>query len=201
MSPRQWLDDGPSPYIGEALGSMEVQSITGDTIGMLFVGALLALGIKLVLDHFSKRAAEKRKAEQRATFKSWRDQSDDKRPTMVEAFESELEISRRRALPNEDETERYNALYAHHIMEDDLGRYALGPKPYEVDQAHRDILLAHARRDAAEALATSRTLLREVRGLENLSGTLYFWLCLSSHCGFGGTPVTLFGRSDLLLIG
>jgi hypothetical protein len=50
-------------------------------------------------------------------------------------------------------------------MEDDLGRYAEGPRPPEIDQAHRDILLAHARKDVAEALATSRTLLREVRRL------------------------------------
>jgi hypothetical protein len=156
-----------------------MQSITSETIGTLFIGALLALGIKLVLDHFSKRAAEKRKAERRAMFKGWRDQSDDKRPTMVEALESELEISRRLALPNGDEAQRYNALYARHVMEDDLGRYALGPKPYEVDQAHRDILLAHARKDAAEALANSRTLLLEVRRLTSTLDEInrvLFWL-------------------------
>jgi len=146
-----------------------MHSITGETIGMLLIGALLALGIKLVLDRFSKRAAEKRKTERQAVFKRWRDESDDKRPTMVEALESELNILRGVQVGKVDETERYNALYARHVMEDDLGRYALGPKPYEVDQAHRDILLAHARKDAAEALATSRTLLLEVR---KLTGTL-----------------------------
>ena len=128
--------------------------------------ACLALGIKLTLNYFSKRSAEKREAERRATLNARRDEREDKRPTMLEALESELDISRRVALPNDDEERRNNALYARIVMEDDLGRYAEGPRPYaDLDQAHRDILLAHARKDAAEALATNRTLLMDVRRL------------------------------------
>jgi hypothetical protein len=157
-----------------------MQSITSDTIGMLVIGAWLALGFKLVLDHFSKRAAEKRKAERWATFKASRDERDDKRPTMVEALESELDSLRRVALPGDDEAQRNNALYARIVMEDDLGRYAEGPRPYsDLDQAHRDILLAHARKDAAEALANSRTLLLEVRKLTRTLdeiNRIAFWL-------------------------
>jgi hypothetical protein len=157
-----------------------MNGITSEAVGMLVMGAWLALGIKLLLDRFSKRATEKRKAERWATLKARRDEREDKRPTMAEALESELDSLRRVALPGDDEAQRNNALYARIVMEDDLGRYAEGPRPYaDLDQAHRDILLAHARKDAAEALANSRTLLLEVR---RLTGTLdevnrvLFWL-------------------------
>jgi hypothetical protein len=156
-----------------------MKSITSETFGMLVMAAWLALGFKLVLDHFSKRAAEKRKAERRAMFKTRRDEREDKRPTMVEALESELESARWFSRSSDDEAQRNNALYARHVMEDDLGRYAEGPRPYDVDQAHRDILLAHARKDAAEALATSRTLLLEVRRLTSTLDEInrvLFWL-------------------------
>jgi len=142
-----------------------MKSITGDSVGWLVMLACLALGIKLTLNYFSKRSAEKRDAERRAALKARRDERDDKRPTMAEALDTELEMSRRFAITGDDEAQRNNALYARIVMEDDLGRYAEGPRPYEIDQEHRDILLAHTRRDAAEALATSRTLLREVRRL------------------------------------
>lgn len=128
--------------------------------------ACLALGIKLVLNYFSKRSAEKREAERRAKLKARRDEREDKRPTMLEALHSELDAYRSIALTGDDEAQRNNALYARTVMEDDLGRYAEGPRPYaDIDQEHRDILLAHARRDAAEALPTSQTVLREVRRL------------------------------------
>jgi len=147
------------------LGAESMKSITSDTIGWLVMWACLALGIKLTLNHFSKRSAEKREAERRTTLKARRDEREDKRPTMLEALDSELDAHRRLAVRGDDEAQKNNALYARIVMEDDLGRYAEGPRPYEIDQAHRDILLAHARKDAAEALATSRTLLMEVRRL------------------------------------
>lgn len=113
-------------------------------------------------------------------FKAGRDERDDKRPTMVEALESELDAHRKFAVRGDDEVERKNALYARVVMEDDLGRYAEGPRPYaDLDQTHRDILLAHARKDAAEALANSRTLLLEVRKLTSTLdeiGRALFWL-------------------------
>jgi len=98
---------------------------------------------------------------------------------MAEALDAELEAYRWFARSDEDEAQRNNALYARLVMEDDLGRYAEGPRPYEIDQEHRDILLAHARKDAAEALATSRTLLREIRRLTSSLDELArvaFWL-------------------------
>jgi hypothetical protein len=155
-----------------------MKSITSDTIGWLVMWACLALGINLTLNHFSKRSAEKREAERRAIFKARRDERDDKRPTMAEALDSELDAYRSIAVRGDDEAQRNNALYARIVMEDDLGRYAEGPRPYDVDQAHRDILLAHARKDAAEALATSQTLLREVRRLTSALddfGRYAFW--------------------------
>ena len=157
-----------------------MNGIKSEAVGLLVIGAWLALGIKLLLDHLSKRAAEKRKAERRAMFKARRDERDDKRPTMVEALESELESARWFSLSSDDEAQRNNALYARHVMEDDLGRYAEGPRPYaDLDQAHRDILLAHARKDAAEALANSSTLLLEVRKLTRTLDEINrvaFWL-------------------------
>ncbi|SHI04720.1 hypothetical protein [Bradyrhizobium erythrophlei] len=140
-------------------------SATSSTVGWIVLWACLALGIKLILNHFSKRTREKREAEHRATLKARREEREDKRPTMAEALESELDWYRRFAISGDDEARRNNALYARLLMEDDLGLYAEGPRPYEIDQVHRDILLAHARKDAAEALATSRTLLQEVRSL------------------------------------
>jgi hypothetical protein len=156
-----------------------MNGITSNTIGWLVIGAWLALGFKLLLNQYRKRAEEKRKAERRAMFKARRDERDDKRPTMVEALESELDAYRSIAVRGDDEAQRNNALYARIIMEDDLGRYAESPRPYDVDQAHRDILLAHARRDAAEALATSQTLLREVRRLTSALdefASVAFWV-------------------------
>jgi hypothetical protein len=156
-----------------------MKSVTSDTVGWLVMWACLALGIKLTLDYFSKRSAEKREAERWTALKARRDEREDKRPTMVEVLEMELDASRAVALTGDDEAQRNNALYARIVMEDDLGRYAEGPRPYaDLDQAHRDILLAHARRDAAEALATSRTLLREVRSLTSSLNELVraaFW--------------------------
>ncbi|MHC6156570.1 hypothetical protein ACVSQB_32940 [Bradyrhizobium elkanii] len=142
-----------------------MNSITSGAIGWLIIWAWLALGIKLLLDHYRKRTGARRKAEQRAEFKTRRDARDDKRPTMIEELEGRLDAARRLAVRGEDEAQRNNALYAQLLMEDDLGRYAEGPWPYNIDQDHRDILLAHTRRDAAEALANSRTLLQEVRRL------------------------------------
>lgn len=152
---------------------------TPDVVLMLIVGAWLALGFKLILDHFSKRAEAKRNAERAAMFKARRDERDDKRPTMVEQLDMELNVARGIAVRGEDETRKFNAMFARLTMEDDLGRYAEGPRPYEMDQAHRDILLAHARRDAAEALANSQTLLLEVRKLTRAldeMNRVAFWL-------------------------
>src|SRR5437899_1766337 len=117
-----------------------MQSITSDTVGWLVIWACLALGIKLALNQFRKKKEESRRAAaRRAALKVRRDERDDKRPTMAEALESELETSRQFALTGDDEAQRNNALYARIVMEDDLGRYAEGPRPYDIDQAHRDI--------------------------------------------------------------
>jgi hypothetical protein len=162
---------------------LNMPSAASNTIGWIVLWACLAFGIKLVQNYFSKRSAEKREAERRATLKAHREEREDKRPTMLEALDSELNISRRLALPNEDEAQRNNALYARIVMEDDLGRYAEGPRPYaDLDQDHRDILLVHARRDVAEALATSQTLLREVRRLTSALDDLAryaFWVMVA----------------------
>jgi hypothetical protein len=139
--------------------------VNENTILMLIVGAFLALGFKLILDRISKRAEEKRKDEEAARWRAHRDARDDKRPTMGEQLDMELSSARSFAVRGEDEARRDNAIYARILMEDDLGRYAEGPRPYEMDQDHRDILLAHARKDAAEALANTRTVLAEVRGI------------------------------------
>jgi hypothetical protein len=154
-------------------------SITNDTVAWLAIWAFLAIGLKLTLNYFSKRTEQKREAARRAAIKARRDERDDKRPTMTEALEQEISTYRDLALTGDDEARKINAIFARIVMEDDLGRYANGPRPYEVDQAHRDILLAHARKDAAEALATSRTLLSEVRRLTSALDELTrvaFWL-------------------------
>jgi hypothetical protein len=65
-----------------------MNSITSGAILLLVIGAWLALGFKPRLNHFSKRAIEKRKAERAAVFKARRDERNDQRPTMVEALKS-----------------------------------------------------------------------------------------------------------------
>lgn len=153
-----------------------------NTILMLIVGAFLVLGFKLILDRFSKRAEEKRKAEEAAEWRARRDAREDKRPTMGDQLRMELSSARSFAPPGADGERRDNAIYARIAMEDDLGRYAEGPRPYEMDQDHRDILLAHARRDAAEALANTRTVLAEVRSIRRTLdgiGRIAFWVLIA----------------------
>src|SRR2546430_8432773 len=172
------LDDGSSPYIAPSA----MNSIPQDIIGWLVIGAFLAFGFKLILDRFSKRTEEKRKDERAAMFKAYRDARDDKRPTMGEQLDMELRSARSFAVRGEDEARRDNAIYARILMEDDLGRYAEGPRPYEVDQEHRDILLAHARKDAAEALANTRAVLAEVRSIQRTLNEIVrvaFWVLMA----------------------
>jgi hypothetical protein len=118
-----------------------------------------------------------------AKLKAERDNRPDKRPTMVEALQDELDMRQRIAVrPVTGEEPWYktsNPILAKHQLNDDLGQYAEGPHEYNLDQGRRDILLAHARRDAAEALANTRSLLEEVKKLTDaLSGfhKLVFWV-------------------------
>jgi hypothetical protein len=86
---------------------------------------------------------------------------------MGEALDSELTAWLRMLPRGSNSTLAANPIIARHILEDDLGRFAEGPTPYQLDQQTRDILLAHARQDAAEALLNTKALLEEMRGLTN----------------------------------
>lgn len=150
-----------------------------ETLGMSLLFVLLAFAFNFVLDRFLKDRAEKKQMARRlAAQKSIRETLDDPRPTMSETLEMELSSYRSIALPGDDETKRTIEIYARLGMENDLGLYADGPRAYDVDQAHRDILLAHARRDAAEALLTSQAVLQEVRAINRTITSLCRWLLI-----------------------
>lgn len=134
---------------------------------LIALSLIAALAYYLIERALSKRAERKRTERRLAAQKAIRERLDDPRPTRSETLEMELRALRSIALTGDDDTLREIEICARLTMEDDLGKYADGPTPYDVDQAHRDILLAHARRDAAEALLTSRTALHEIRSIKS----------------------------------
>lgn len=135
--------------------------------------ALLALGaIYYFYSRYKKAKKLRQEQEIRADFARRREQRDDKRPTMVEQLHMEITALRSVSIRGRDLTIDINNIIARLEMEDDLGRYADGPWFIEMDQQRRDILLAHARRDAAEALANSKSVLREVQQLRRELGEL-----------------------------
>ena len=140
----------------------------------------IAVALYWLFRRISRKSREKKKSLRQAEAKAARELRADKRPTYAEALESEVAATRAVMYPDENWTLTVNAIVASKTLEDDLGRFADGPPArYELEQDRRDTLLAHARRDAAEALLNSRTLLNEVNAfkaaLNNLSRSL-FWL-------------------------
>jgi hypothetical protein len=164
----------------------------------LVVLSLVVLVAVYFIDRFLSKRAERKRTEGRlAAQRAIRTTLDDTRPTMAETLEMEINVRRSIALTGDDDTFREIAIHARLAMEADLGKYADGPKPYQVDQAHRDILLAHARRDAAEALLTSQAVLHEVRSIKGSLASLtrtglfvlvvyVLWLCWKA--GVFGQP-------------
>ena len=123
----------------------------------------VALGVYLAINQYRKKAEQRRHVKFRDELFRQRKQRDDKRPTMVDQMVGEIDALRAIAVHGDDLTEKENAIRARLQMEDDLGWYAEGPAPIDLDQSSRDRLLAHARRDAAEALINSQSALAEVK--------------------------------------
>lgn len=139
----------------------------------------LALGFKWALGRISKKSAEKKQAAFQAEAKARRELRSDKRPTASEALESELTAIHSRSIRGDNWTIKANPIIARNILDDDLGRFAEGPAPYHLEQDKRDILLANARKDAAEALLNTQALLKEVHALKSALdnfGYQLFWL-------------------------
>lgn len=61
-----------------------------------------------------------------------------------------------------------DAVTAQNVLHEDLGYYRTKTAEYDLDQAHRDKLLAHARQDAAHAVYAGNSAEREVRKLRTL---------------------------------
>ena len=141
--------------------------------------------------NLAKQAAERR-ARIKAIGDNIRKSTSDDRPTMAEKLQADLQATREWA-PRGDErglVATQNSTIAEYHLKDDLGLFAGGPKPYEIDQLQRDILLAHARRDAAHALANTETLLDEMWNVRSyvdrkigqvLWFLLFIWLALSGE--------------------
>jgi hypothetical protein len=58
-----------------------------------------------------------------------------------------------------------NAAKARNILDEELGFFGHSTISYDVDEATRDTLIAHARQDAAHALLNTGTLLKQMRAL------------------------------------
>ena len=54
--------------------------------------------------------------------------------------------------------EKINAALARHVLHEDLGHYDIPRATYNLNDKTRDILLAHARQDAAHAVINSSKL-------------------------------------------
>jgi t-SNARE complex subunit (syntaxin) len=61
-----------------------------------------------------------------------------------------------------------NAVVAKNVLHEELGYIGERREPYNLDQDTRDILLTHARQDAAHALANSYSALRELRSMRQI---------------------------------
>ena len=133
--------------------------------GAIVMVVWLAVGAMFYNRSHRKAKQRRQQQERQAKFARLREEREDKRPTMVETMDMELSSLRYFTPRGEDLTAKGNAIIARLEMEDDLGHYAEGPRPIDLDQPKRDLLLAHARRDAAEALANSKSVLEEVRML------------------------------------
>jgi hypothetical protein len=72
--------------------------------------------------------------------------------------------------PNTDQDyiSKRNAVVAKNVLHEELGYIGEPREPYHLDQDTRDILLKHARQDAAHALANSTSVLRELRTIRKI---------------------------------
>jgi hypothetical protein len=142
-----------------------MKDFSTDTFGWVVLSVCLFVGFKLILNYWSKRSEEKRIKARRAELRALREARDDKRPTLADAVEQELDFLRTLAPRGSDTAEARSEIWARLMLDADLGRHAEGPAPYGLDQSQRDTLLANARKDAAEALKNTRALMSEVRAL------------------------------------
>lgn len=144
-----------------------MERFTNNAVGWLALWACLASGIKLTLGYFNKWTDEKRQAARRKELKALQDARDDKRPTLADAVQTELDFIRNFTPRGDDTAEKRSETWGRLMLDHDLGRHAESAPPYELDQSQRDTLLANARKDAAEALKNSQVVLRQVQGLTN----------------------------------
>lgn len=144
-----------------------MEGFANNAVGWLVLWACLAFAIKLTLGYFNKRPEEKRQAARRAELKARQDARDDKRPTLADAIQTELDFIRDFTPRRDDTPEKRSEIWARLMLDHDLGRHAESAPPYELNQSQRDTLLANARRDAAEALKNSQAVLQQVQGLTN----------------------------------
>lgn len=151
-------------------------SLTSDGIGWLSLICLMG-GTKIATSLFSWTSKKKRDAALRAEVAGIRGK-DQHELTIAEVIALQAELHERLTPRGMDAAEARSAIWASTLIEYDLGQYADKPMPRNLDAAQRDILVVHARRDAAEALANSKVLLREVERLTKASSeftSMVFW--------------------------
>jgi hypothetical protein len=117
--------------------------------------------------------------------------------TSGQALDLALKRDSRYTPPGVDLRKQMNLTIAENALELDLGKFADTLPSYRIDQETRDRLIAHARRDAAEAVCSTRNLIDEIYRLKsekrNLAITLWiavavYWFVQWSNSGFALWP-------------
>jgi hypothetical protein len=98
--------------------------------------------------------------------------------TSQEALETALKTQRMLFVRGSDWNKQANHIIARNVFDSELGRYADDLPVYHLDEDTRDRLLAHARKDAAEALCHLRYLMDEVHQLKATLRNWNFTACL-----------------------
>lgn len=165
-----------------------------DDLIFLAVAGLWVAGGAMLYMRAQRKAKERSQLDGlRGTLAKRRDERDDKRPTIVDQRLMEVSGLRALSVRDEDLALQENEIWARLQMEDDLGHYAEGPRPINLDQSQRDLLIAHARRDAAEALANVKLILSEVREQRRERNELMRWLSFAMFLALGAAYLWRYG--------
>lgn len=141
---------------------------------------LLLSMILWVFNRHNARVAEtKFSAEHQEELKKRRARDDGGRLTAIESLKDEMRAAHTLWSKEESWPLKSNTIFARNLLDDDLGKFAERYAHFDLDEATRDILLAHARRDAAEALLNTRTLLEQSharqKSYREMYGQVYFF--------------------------
>jgi hypothetical protein len=99
--------------------------------------------------------------------------------TSEEALERAIKAHRRVFVPGRSWPVQANRTIAENVLNQELGHFADRHSPYHLDQETRDLLLAHTRQDAAQALLNTISMMEEIHRLKKTLSILGFALFVS----------------------